>query len=159
MIIRILITLILSILSGIAYRCGGMSTDPSTNPKWIPIWLRKSWVRDWICPLFSIITLMLWFTPDSSWWVLSAVVVYGLMGMSFSTYWDWLFGFDNYWFHGFAIGLSIFPMVFVGLAWWVVLIQAILTAITMGLWCKFIGNDVKQEMGRGFLATIFRVIA
>ncbi len=82
------------------------------------------------------------------------------MGGAFTTYWDWLFGGkDNFYMHGAMIGLSIFPFCFVGLAWWLVLIQTIICGLAMGIWCKVFGNDIVEECGRGFFSSIFRVIA
>lgn len=145
---KIGISVLMAILSGLFYRFGGIGKP------------FKSWMRDWICPIFSLVTLLLWWQPNVWWGWFLIVPVYGLMGGAFSTYWDWLFnGVDNFYCHGFFVGLSIFPFCFSGLAWWLVLIQAILTGISMGLWCAKFSNDWVEECGRGFFASIFRVIA
>jgi hypothetical protein len=80
------------------------------------------------------------------------------MGGAFSTYWDWINGKDNFWLHGFFVGLSIFPFVFFGLAWWIVLLQAVVSAVAMGVWSLLIGTDYVEEMGRGAIATLIRII-
>lgn len=158
-ILKLAIGLLAACFSAIFYRAGGMGKEAETKPTWIPIWLRHSWCRDWICPTFSLLTLLLFWQPQVWWGWLLLLLSYGLMGGAFSTYWDFLFkDKDNFYMHGFMIGLSIFPLCFVGLAWWIVLIQAILSGLSMGLWCKYFGNDVVEEMGRGFFSSIFRLI-
>ena len=141
--------LLACVLSAICYRAGGMAKNPDTEPKWIPMWMRQSWVRDWLCPLFSYGSLLLFWQPDIWYgWILLAIA-YGLLGGALSTYWDFLFGFDNFWFSGFVCGLAAFPLIFCGLDWWIVLIRAILLAILWGGWCAWQTNDVREEMGRG----------
>jgi hypothetical protein len=140
------------ILSAIFYRAGGLDKE---TKYWIPVWLRQSWVRDWLCPLFSYSVLLLAWHP-SSWlgWLL-LLPAYALLGASLSTYWDFLFGWDNYWFAGFMCGLSAFPLVFDGFPWWMVGIRAILIALSWGVWCKVFGNDNVEEYGRGAFVTMF----
>lgn len=56
-----ILNLIFTPISAIFYRAGGMDKLPTTQPTWIPIWLRHSWVRDKIIPLLSIV--ILWKQP------------------------------------------------------------------------------------------------
>lgn len=151
------VTILLSVISAVLYRAGGMSKDPGTKPEWIPTWMRQSWVRDWLIPLLSLGTFLIWWEINwSMWWLL--LICYPLMGASFSTYWDWLFGKDNFYAHGFFIGLSTLPLIWAGVAWWVPLSQAVVMGLAMGLWCKVFGNDVVEEMFRGFISTFGRII-
>ena len=106
----ILLTLFLSIISAIFYRAGGLSQDSTES--WIPKWLRHSWVRDWLCPICALIPLAL---VHGSWWFLLAYVI---LAGALSTYWDFLFGFDNFWFAGFMCGIAAFPLLFCGFVWW-----------------------------------------
>ena len=158
MILLIALTLLLSLVSAVLYRAGGMSKNPETNPKWIPVWMRHSWMRDWVIPMFSIGSLLLWKLSLFGWMIIPSYI---LMGAAFSTYWDWVpfnKGKDNFYMHGFFIGLSTFPFIFAGLAWWIPLAQALISGVAMGLWSAIIGNDVAEEMGRGFVSTAVRMI-
>jgi hypothetical protein len=138
---KIIILLILSIISGVLYRMGGKGKPYNTK------------YRDLGCPLIAIITL--WFLVGfqlSYWWVY--LLIFGLMFGALTTYWDFLFGFDNYWFHGFMVGLSIFPLFWIGIHWWAILIYSISLAVSMGIWSKLISWDVAEEFGRGFFITL-----
>lgn len=133
------------IASSVCYRAGGLD---KTQKYWIPVWMRHSWVRDWLCPLFCLLPL---FTQNPHW---VFIPVYGLMGASFSTYWDWLFKFDNFWFSGFVVGLAKIPLVLAGFVWWHILFSAFLLAIVWGFWCAIFHNDHIEEHGRGGSAAI-----
>ena len=78
------------------------------------------------------------------------LLAFGLMWASLSTYWDELFGYDNHWFHGFVIGMSLLPVFFR----WEVLIYAVPLGLAMGLWSKILGNATWEELGRGFFMPI-----
>lgn len=98
MIIKILLTLIISILSGILGRMGG-AKDYHTL------------YRDIGCSLLSIFIFCIWFEFNLNyWWVY--LIVFGLHWLSFSSYYDKLFGFDNFWFSGFVLGLALLPLIF-----------------------------------------------
>jgi hypothetical protein len=130
----------LSVLSGLFYRLGGIGKP------------FKSWMRDWVCPL---IALMAWWILSgfhlSHWW--AYLVSYGLMGWGLTTYYDELFGYDNYWLHGFVIGLAMFPLFWTGIHWWAILLRAIIMGATIGGWSKIINIDWLEEGGRGVLIT------
>lgn len=147
---NIILIIAMSLLSSCAYRAGGLSKE---QPYWIPVWMRHSWVRDWLCPLFCLLPL---FLHHPSWLFLPA---YGLMGVAFTTYWDKVFKFDNFWFSGFMVGLAALPLVFCGFAWWLLLIRAVVLALWWGFWSDVIGNDHAEEHGRGFLVGISSFIA
>lgn len=83
-VISIFYILLLSALSSVAGRAGGMGKYPEAIPTWMPMWLRRTWVRDWLCPLFCLLLAL----PDSwaqfGWWL----IAYGTMGGMLTTYWD-----------------------------------------------------------------------
>lgn len=130
-----------SIVSSILYRAGGLGQD---EKYWIPKWMRHSWVRDWLCPLCVLFPL---FLQHPSWQFLLA---YGAIGGALTTYWDWLFKFDNFWFSGFIVGLGLLPLVFCGMPFILVIVKAFFLAVTWGLWSLLIGEDHIEEHGRGF---------
>jgi hypothetical protein len=137
---KIIILLILSIISGVLYRMGGKGKPFNTK------------YRDLGCPLIALIALWLLVGFQLSyWWVY--FLMFGLMFGALTTYWDFLFGFDNYWFHGFMVGLSTFPLFWLGIYWWAILIYSISLAVSMGIWSKLINWDVAEEFGRGFFIT------
>jgi len=145
----VLLTLFLSLISAVLYRAGGMSQD---EPSWIPKWMRHSWVRDWLCPACTLTPL---FILHPSWLFILAYVA---LGGALSTYWDWLFGFDNYWFSGFMCGIAAFMLIWCGYVWWILLIRAILIALLWGIICT-ISEDVNvEEYSRGFNLSIISMI-
>lgn len=176
MFIKTIITLIVSLLSAYFYHCGGLgkTTQVEKNEdKWVPLFLRMSWVRDWVCPLFSLIILFTWWKPNIWQGYLLSIPVYGLMGIAFSTYWDdsknkfidrinkvinWKYPQDNFYLHGLFIGLSFFPFYFVGMKLWTILASSIISAILMGWLCDRTNKSWLEECGRGFISAITRVI-
>jgi hypothetical protein len=141
---------LLSAISAFAYRCGGMSQDDNANPKWMPKCLRRFWVRDWLCPLIALIAL--WCLKGfhlAYWW--QYLIFWGLGGMALSTYWDWLFGFDNYFMHGFGCGLASIPLMWADVSLWGVLARIFACAVLMGGWSVLIKWDELEEEGRGLI--------
>lgn len=141
--------LIACVISAILYRAGGMGKEPTANPKWMPIWLRKSWVRDWLCPAVFLLCIFSFWRPYSwlGWFLL--LPCYGLSGGALSTYWDWAFGGnDNYYAHGFFIGLAgFFLLPFV--PWWALALRLIICTLGMGFFSKLIDFDELEEEIRG----------
>jgi hypothetical protein len=111
---------------------------------WIPVWMRRSWVRDWLCPICCLIPAVM---VSPSWWI---ILAYPLLAGALSTYWDFLFGFDNFWFAGFMCGIAGMILILSGFAWWILLIRALAIAITWGAWCAISKNDFVEEYSRGF---------
>lgn len=133
-----MIYLIACILSGILYRAGGAK---GYNTKF----------RDLGCPAIGLGLLLLTnhYPINVFGWVmlgLSFLLSFGAL----TTYWDNLFGYDNFYFHGFAIGLAGLPLM-VFFPWWWLVIRLIVCTLGMGLWSKWIKNDVIEELGRGVL--------
>jgi len=138
-------TLIALAISAVLYRCGGMSKDATAKPTWIPVWARERLVRRWGCPLLSILYLIL-FGLSCAWWV--HAIVFVCAWLAITTYWDDVFGEDNFYMHGLVLGLAYLPY-FMVIPWYAILTRAVIMSIFMGLWCKFWINDVAEEFGRG----------
>lgn len=137
----IILAILCAVASSIFYRAGGLSQEQAY---WIPKWLRHTWVRDWLCPLFCLLPL---YIQHPSWLFIPA---YGLMGAALTTYWKYK-GEGNYWLSGFVVGLAALPLMFCGFAWWRLASRAIFLAVAWGVWGKVFGNDHVEEHGRGFL--------
>lgn len=141
--------LLLACVSSVLCRAGGL--DQQTK-YWIPIWIRHSWVRDWLCPAcFGVL-----FIPHT-WFQLGMwLCYYGMCGGMLSTYWDFLFKKDNLWFSGFMVGMSGL-FLFWALPWWLLLIRAILLALIWGCLNVWINSrpiphsDDIEEHIRGFV--------
>jgi len=123
------------ILSATLYRMGGAK---GFNTKF----------RDLGCPAVLLALVMLLFGIHKPLLYLSFFV---LSWMALSSYWDWLFGFDNFWFHGFMCGLAGVPLIWCGVPWWIILTRTAICTVGMGLASKAIDNAVIEELGRGFL--------
>jgi hypothetical protein len=120
MIIKLFLTLILSILSGIFGRMGGAEGYDTLY-------------RDIGCSILSIAVFCIWFGFKLDyWWIY--LIVFGLHWGAFSTYYDTIFGFDNLWFSGFIVGMALFPLLFVYKIIPFFFIRAILLAILWGLY-------------------------
>ena len=117
-----MIIFLLSICSGILGRLGGSV---------------KTWIRDWVCPLIALITLwlMIGFVL-SYWWIY--LLIYVLMGLSLTTYFDWLLKEDNLWFSGYACGLALLPLVLIGIPSWIILTRATVLAVIWGCLNKYL---------------------
>lgn len=135
--------LIACILSGILYRCGGKGKPYNTK------------YRDLGCPfvLIALVLLTNNHTINITGWVMLGLS-FGLSFATLTTYWDWLFKEDNFYAHGFAIGLAGIPLIWCGVPLWIILTRIVICSLGMGLWSKWIGNDVAEETGRGVLFII-----
>jgi len=130
------IILIACALSAILYRMGGSSN-----------WNTK--FRDIGCPLVLMLLVFILFGIQlKMWWIY--LLTFGLSFGALTTYWDWLFGYDNFYAHGLGCGLAVLPLCFV-LPWQYVLVRLVVCIVGMGVWCKYIKRDVPQELGRGVL--------
>ena len=137
------------VISSCFYRAGGQSQDKTANPKWIPVFMRKSWVRDWLCPAVFLGLILCFFRPAYLMDYVYILVYYGLSGAALSTYWDWLFGgVDNYYMHGFGCGLAGFALI-TFVPWYILLIRLIICTVGMGWWSRRQDVDYLEEFGRG----------
>lgn len=138
------------LVSAVLYRAGGMGKEVDAKPTWMPMKMRKSWVRDWLCPgVMLILVILLFGIHLKYWWCY--IIFYPLSGAAFSTYWDKVFGTDNFYAHGLGLSLAMIPLLWCGLPWWILLVHGIVCTVGMGLWSNNIGTDWLEEMGRGVL--------
>ena len=115
--------------------------------------------RDIGCSLLVIVAvvLMLGWQP-SFWWVYG--LIFGLHWATFSTYWDEVFGYDNFAFSGGMVGLAISPILFVDISlWWVVAIRVLALSFIWWALNRFLpkrvwlwGRDVVEEFSRYFVS-------
>jgi len=142
------VILIASAISALLYRAGGFGKP------------FKSWQRDWLIPPLAYGLLFYLKAPVNlvGWLMILPAIL--LTGLALTTYWDSVFGYDSFWFHGFMVGLGAFPMFWYGSAWWIILVRAILLAIFMGglNWLvhkyKIKYSDWVEELGRGFAIVV-----
>lgn len=127
---RVMLIVIASIISAVLYRMGGSGNYP-----------RQARVVG--CSILQALCFLLF---CRSWWILLTIP---LTIASISTYWDFILREDNFYAHGFFIGLSAFPLVFSTIPLWLILLRAVVLALFMGLWCKFWTWDIAEETGRG----------
>lgn len=145
--ILILSVVIACIVSAIFYRAGGQGSDPASKPTWMPMWLRDGKTRDAGCPLVLIGLSMLIWGISENWW--AYLLCFGMSWGMLTTYWDWLFGYDNFYMHGFGCGVAAFWLAFCGIPLSVLFAHLIICTLGMGLWSQFIGTDYIEEYGRG----------
>ena len=130
---NILWVILACVASGVLYRMGGKGKPFNTKH------------RDLGCP--TVLLLLTWLLFGFSWWFFLA---FGLAFADLTTYWDFLFGYDNYYAHGFFCGLAGLPLMVV-VPWPILVARLIICTVGMGLWSKAIKNAVLEETGRGVL--------
>lgn len=147
-----LVVLIASVVSGILYRLGGAGEDVWKKHQYLPKWFFNSKWRDAGCPLVSL--AVLWYLKGfilANWW--AYLVMFGLGWAACSTYWDFIFGYDNFWIHGLFCGLAVLPLAWCGMPWWAIAARSLICAVLMGAWSLAWKWDVAEEWGRGFIFT------
>ena len=139
--------ILLSVVSACLYRMGGCGpADLQKEWGWVPAPIRKFPKKRDV--LANIVTLFAIYLAGAKgpWW--AWLLAFGLTWASLSTYWDELFGYDNFYAHGFMIGFSMLPLAFFGdplsLG-----IRCVVLAVCMGVWSKLLGNATWEELGRG----------
>lgn len=143
----ILSTIILSNISGFFYRLGGLSKEQARQQiPWCPSWIINSKTRDVGCSLLTVLWMIL-FYPHVHWYV--HLISFGLMWGALSTYWDFLNGKDNFWLHGWGIGLACLAYAIDSGLWIGFGVRAFALAVLMGVWCAIFKNDWIEEYGRG----------
>ncbi len=144
------IILILSILSGLLYRMGGMGNEGRRDFSDVPGWFFNTKARDIGCSICcgAAMAVML----PSVWW--AHFLAFGALFGSLTTYWDELFGYDNHWFHGFACALAYFPYAIAEGVWLGFGVRCIALAILMGGLSALSTDDDVEEIGRGALLVL-----
>jgi len=95
--IQIILTIIISILSGVLGRMGGAQGY-------------NTLYRDIGCSLLSVLLFIIWFGFKVDFWYMY-LISFGLHWASFTTYFDKLFGHDNLGFSGFVVAASLLPLI------------------------------------------------
>lgn len=142
--INTIVIIALSVVSGIAYRAGGSGNYPR--------WTREVGVG--ACYFISLLALFGW-----HWYILSCLGTVWIETTYFKSK-----GKDAKWFNWFFVGLSysVVPLLFVlaifvfnhksyWIGFWIR--SFVVTAFTT-IWRTFIGKDVLQEFGCGFIQTV-----
>ena len=139
---NILLIVFASILSALFGWAGGRGEEWAKEHR-LPSWMFESWVRDWLIGPLCAITA--WILGVHSWLL---ILMIGLTGGALSTYWDFLFKFDNFWFHGFMIGMAAFPIAIVTGHWVLFIVRSFLLALWMGGWSAIWKDAHIEESGR-----------
>lgn len=141
---KIFVWLLATLLCAGLYRAGGYGKP------------FKTWMRDWIIPVILYASIAFFCVPKHFLGWIMLVLAILPTGAALTTYWDKLFGGkDNFYMHGFMVGLGAFPLFWYGSHWYLILIRAIILAVFMGL-LNFFANkyqwkhsDWIEECGRG----------
>jgi hypothetical protein len=112
--------------------------------------MRRSWVRDYLCPICAIAPIFV-----MSWWIF---LVYLLSVAALTTYWDWMMDEDNYFLAGMGCGVAFLPLMLAGMSWEAISIRAVFLCLSWGIWCAINDNDFAEEYGRGFLFSFATII-
>lgn len=133
----IILIFILACICGVLGRLGGAAK----TGQWYDF-LCNTKARDVGC---SICTTILWGIlfgiKLKFWWVY--IIVFGLHWGAFTTYWDFLFKFDNLWFSGFVVGLCALPFTIIEPSMlWFLLGRCIVLAIIWGLLDKYLPSKI-----------------
>lgn len=144
------LTLLLTIACCILYRMGGAD---GYNTKF----------RDCGVPTCATLFICFNYFPHHISIVLYILALFFSFGFVFgalTTYWDFLFGYDNYWVHGFVVGLAMFPLVMVTGHWWMFALRCLILAIWSGVWSLIWKWDVAEEGGRfiPFIPTLYMIL-
>jgi hypothetical protein len=123
--------LVACLLSSVLYRLGGVGKPFNTK------------FRDLGCP--TVLVALCWILFGFHW---VYIPMFGLCFGALTTYWDFLFGYDNFWMHGFMCALPTALLCWF-IPWWIPVIHIIICTVGMGLWSKIISWDVAEEAGRG----------
>lgn len=139
--------IVIEAINALLYRFGGCSKEEGKDKfPMLPAWVFQRWIRGGGCSLLSIVWMFL-FTETVPWYVYP--VSFGMMWGAVSTYYDTVFGYDNFWAHGFGIGFSyILFAIFTG-HWVAFIVRIAIATIFCGV-SSMISTDVDvEECGRG----------
>ena len=150
----LLISLIGGVLGSFFGWAGGRGDDYWIKNRFFPRWILQSWVRDWL--IGPLCVLVAFIFGVHSWWLLLVIL---LTAAALSTYWDFMFGFDNFWFHGFVVGLAAAPIAYASGHWFLFILRTLLLAVWMGGWSSIFKNPHIEEAGRYFIvpSTLFMI--
>ena len=134
--LKIILIILIAIISGIQYRCGGSGNYAR--------WVRPYGVSS--CVIFTLWILLGW-----SWWFL---VVFGLQYASLTTYFKkkehdatWV----NWILVGVVTSLAVIPLVILNHLWLGFSYRLITQTVLTVIWSEAMGNDILEEFGRGVI--------
>ena len=136
---KILILVILSMLSGVAYRAGGWDKG-------------NRMYRILGVPLITIIWLLtqkVGLTQVNWQAILSYFLTFGLSAGMISAYWGQDEKKWGFWAHGLGLSLALLPIAFVTHHWLGFGIRTIVLTTFITLWSQFTKWDILEESGRG----------
>ena len=144
-------------LSAICYRAGGLGKEEKS---WIPILMRRTLVRDWLCPLCGLVMISPWLNkPQTKECVNIAVLLYFLFSWgALSTYWKKIFGYSSFYMHGLMCGLAAIPLHWLGVSWYGILASSLFSCILMGWISEKTGNADREELGRGAVFALSKLL-
>lgn len=140
--LKIILIFVGLLTSGIMYRLGGRGKIGG----WLDN-LSYSSTRDLGCSLIAISILFL-FHDFNEEHIVRYISFIALSWVFLTTYWDEVFGYDNFYAHGFGCGLAGLCLLTI-VPWWIIVTRIVISTIGMGLWSKKVKRDVPQEIGRG----------
>lgn len=141
----VLLTIVAIILSALLYRCGGLGREGNKRYPFIPKWVFDTKARDIGCSLVCLGWMALFYNAPIWAHAVSFILMFGAL----TTYWDKIFKFDNYWFHGFMIALAYFPYAIASGSWVGFGIRCFVTAVLVGTISELVGEDDTEELSRG----------
>jgi len=135
------------VINALCYRFGGCSKEEGKlKYPWVPSWMFNSKTRDVGVSLITVGWMALCY-PAVDWFCY--VTTFGASWGALSTYWDFLFEFDNYWFHGFMIGVAKIGFAIATGMWFGFAIHILFLALAMGAVSALSGDVDVEELGRG----------
>jgi len=138
--------ILLSILSAILYRLGGMY-----NTK----------IRDLGVPIIGLITIHLLGIKAPAYIHIIAFLLYF---SSLTTYWDSVCGYDNFYMHGYACSLAYIPYAIINGHYIDFLARCLICTLQMGLINRLVNkysvkySDWIEELSRGFILNITLIL-
>ncbi len=142
---KIVYTVVASVGSAILYRLGGMT---GFNTK----------LRDLGCATVGFLVMFLVFGFNCQWYthLISFLLLFGAL----TTYWDKIFKYDNFYFHGFMIAFAYLPYAIELGLWLPFVIRCLVCAVAMGGINYIVNKDAWnyrdwiEELSRGFILVI-----
>lgn len=157
MLSKLIVSLIASVIGAILYRAGGMAKkkeEPEAKPKWIPDFMRASWVRDGGVSLVSVIALLCILSETIRFQLVNIIVYLLVLVISWfcmNAYWGQDEKKYGFFWHGLGIALAIAPISLITGHWWGFLARLVVLPLLIAWWSDIQGDVVWEESGRGFL--------
>jgi len=149
-------TILFTLLNAFLYRIGGLSKEDAKKKfPWYPQALVNTKARDIGIALTTIAWLLLCH-PVMPWFIY--LITFGVTFAALTTYWDSLFGEDNFFFHGLVIGLAKLGCVIITGHWIGFIVHTLVLAVGMWLVSVMIVDWAEdadfEECGRGAMTAL-----